>query len=336
MGQSQNPVSSVTQQLTLSTSAVASATGTATFTFQSPPQGVTWTGTLTCAGSPATSIFLAVIGATSWGDWAGASVYGPVQAFGMEQLIVTATGLTSGVSYDLEWTGSSDASTQVQPIFPDPVSSAQTVQFAQGTQLFSGASLSQTGGVISLPPITLPSNIRTLIVTTLDNSGFHIPSYVSVASLDGTRFYYEQPPYLYSFPGTASSCVICPVNTVLDPAVIIQFFVPLVADTYTIKVFGDTAQYDESVFYNGPVTTVSASGPGTIVYGPCRLLALTVAGGESGAAIQRNVPAAAALLDASAGLYTALSFGSQGIIIPYGDYLSLTGGGGGTVTYTYP
>jgi len=48
------------------------------------------------------------------------------------------------------------------------------------------------------------------------------------------------------------------------------------------------------------------------------------------------VPAAGALLAASTGLYTALSFGSQGIIIPYGDYLSLTGGGGGTVTYAYP
>jgi hypothetical protein len=254
----------------------------------------------------------------------------------MEQLIVTATGLTSGVSYDLEWTGSSDASTQVQPIFPDPVSSAQTVQFAQGTQLFSGASLSQTGGVISLPPITLPSNIRTLIVTTLDNSGFHIPSYVSVASLDGTRFYYEQPPYLYSFPGTASSCVICPVNTVLDPAVIIQFFVPLVADTYTIKVFGDTAQYDESVFYNGPVTTVQTSGTATLVYGPCRLLALNLAGTAIGGDIQRNVPTPVSLINVGPNAAGTLSFGSQGIIIPYGDYVSCSAAYLASATYAYP
>ena len=86
------------------------------------------------------------------------------------------------------------------------------------------------------------------------------------------------------------------------------------------------------------MTTVQASGVATLVYGPCRLLALTVAGGASGALIQRNVPAATTLLSVTSAVGAALSFGSQGIIIPYGDYVScnVPGSGYASVTYAYP
>lgn len=132
MGQAQTPVSRGTQQLNETASAKSDANGNAVFTFESPPSGKTWTGTLTCAGAPVTAIFLATIGATSWGDWAGNSVAGPVQCFGSgaQQLVVTATGLTPATSYALVWAGSSDDTASVQPIFPDANSSAVAASIA--------------------------------------------------------------------------------------------------------------------------------------------------------------------------------------------------------------
>jgi hypothetical protein len=119
MGQASAPLSPSTQQLNQSVSAVSDVNGKATFTFQNPPQGLTWTGTLTCGGAPNTAVFTANIGATDWGDWAGDSVYGPVQAQSMQQLVVTVVNLTPSTTYDLEWNGSSDPSALVQPVWPD-------------------------------------------------------------------------------------------------------------------------------------------------------------------------------------------------------------------------
>ena len=119
MGQASAPLSPSTQQLNQSVSAVSDVNGNATFTFQNPPQGLTWTGTLTCGGAPNTAVFTANIGATDWGDWAGDSVYGPVQAQSMQQLVVTVVNLTPSTTYDLEWNGSSDPSSLVQPVWPD-------------------------------------------------------------------------------------------------------------------------------------------------------------------------------------------------------------------------
>ena len=119
MGQASAPLSPSTQQLNQSVSAISDINGNATFTFQNPPQGLTWTGTLTCGGAPNTAVFTANIGATDWGDWAGDSVYGPVQAQSMQQLVVTVVNLTPSTTYDLEWNGSSDPSALVQPVWPD-------------------------------------------------------------------------------------------------------------------------------------------------------------------------------------------------------------------------
>lgn len=124
MGQTQNPISAGTQQLNKSLAAVAANDGTATFTFENPPTGWVWTGTLTCPSAPTLAQFAAKIGATSWGTWGGNSVAGPVQALSSQQLVVTATGLVPGTTYDLEWNGSSDQDGLVQPIYPDANSSA--------------------------------------------------------------------------------------------------------------------------------------------------------------------------------------------------------------------
>lgn len=158
MGQAQPRVTATTQQLNQSVSAVASSAGAATFSFQSPPQGLVWTGTLSCPGAPVNAVFLVSIGGTGWGDWAGNSVAGPVQAYANQQLIVTATGLTPGTSYDLIWLGSSDEPTGIEPIFPDTNSSAIAVALAE-TQglvdlLYSNASFPLTGAAEVLGPLT--------------------------------------------------------------------------------------------------------------------------------------------------------------------------------------
>jgi hypothetical protein len=153
VGQAQNPVSPGTQQLNETTSATADGNGNAVFKFESPPSGKTWTGTLTCAGAPVTAIFLATIGATSWGDWAGNSVAGPVQCFGSgaQQLVVTATGLTPNTTFALVWAGSSDDTSSVQPIFPDANSSAVAASIA--------GVVSQSVDLLSNPTPTLVINV---------------------------------------------------------------------------------------------------------------------------------------------------------------------------------
>ena len=126
MGSASQPLSNQSQILSQTVAAFANSSGAATFTFNSPPAGFTWTGTLTCAAAPTTAIFLATVGAVSWGDWGGNSVYGPVQVLGQgsQQLVITATGLTPKTSFTMQWNGSSDPSVLVSAVWPDVNSSA--------------------------------------------------------------------------------------------------------------------------------------------------------------------------------------------------------------------
>ena len=126
MGSSSQPLSNQSQILSQTISATADSSGKATFTFTSPPAGFTWTGTLTCAAAPTSAVFLATVGAVSWGDWGGNSVYGPVQVLGQgsQQLVVTATGLTPSTSFTMQWNGSSDPSDLVSAVWPDVNTSA--------------------------------------------------------------------------------------------------------------------------------------------------------------------------------------------------------------------
>lgn len=154
MGQSQGPVSAGTQQLNETLSVNSSGTGTATFVFPAPPIGKTWTGTITCPMAPSSALFVATIGATPWGTWAGNSIFGPIQARANQQITVTATGLVASTDYELEWNGSSDDENTVQPIWPDPNATA--------------LSASISGSVTSVNPIV---NIGTTGLTTAANVG---------------------------------------------------------------------------------------------------------------------------------------------------------------------
>jgi len=132
MGASSNPISPTTQKLEKGVAAKASATGAATFTFSTPPAGLSWTGTLNCSDAPTAAVFEANVAATSWGSWGGNSVFGPVQLLGQgsEQLVVTATGLTANQTYEVWLIGSSDQTNNVAPIWPEATSSALTAQIS--------------------------------------------------------------------------------------------------------------------------------------------------------------------------------------------------------------
>lgn len=112
-----------TQRLSLSATAIASATGTATFNFPAPATDLVWHGTMICQTAPIAAIFSGTVAGFQWSSWSGASVGGPFQALPGEVVQVTATGLTPGVGYLIQWTGRSDSLSQTAPSWPDTNSS---------------------------------------------------------------------------------------------------------------------------------------------------------------------------------------------------------------------
>ena len=138
MGQSQLPISPTSQQLQISVAAVAATTptsysptnvlaGSATFTFQSVPDGQHWTGSLTIADASSQASFQATVGATPIGAWGGPTVFGPIQLVANQQLVVTAAGLNPGDSYVCVLTGAND-NVVPAPTWPDANSSSLSVQ----------------------------------------------------------------------------------------------------------------------------------------------------------------------------------------------------------------
>jgi hypothetical protein len=232
------------------------------------------------------------------------------------------------------WIGSSDTETLTQPVWPDPNTSAQTVQFGSGTLVLNqNATISSGAGAWS---VKVPPTTRTLICKWAPVVGGEaIPTVVGIVGASTSFTYYNQPPYLLQItPG--DFMVIVPIIGVADTTLAISVGGMTGASLYNLTVWADTAEYDESILYNGLPTTPQAIGVATLVNGPCRLLALSLSGGAGGADIQRNVPTPAGLLGVGANGFATLSFGGQGIIIPYGDYLSCAGATAASVTYAYP
>ena len=159
MGATSHPLARESQPLLLNVAAVASSSGTATFTFQIPPQGFTWTGTLSCAAAPIGAVFLATIGGTSWGDWGGNSVFGPIQSTAQQQLVVTTTGLVAGSTYLLNWVGSSDPSELVAGMWPDTNSTALQAQvtITPTATIFFNNTATYASTAVSYTHLTLPT-----------------------------------------------------------------------------------------------------------------------------------------------------------------------------------
>lgn len=347
MGQAERLLTPQSQQINAPVSATASSTGTATFTFQAPPQGLVWTGTLTCAGAPATAVFLANIGATSWGDWAGSSVYGPVQALASQSLVVTATGLTPGTSYELVWAGSSDAAESVQPIWPDTNVSAQEVLFGAGTLILAPQSIVPTAGAITVAPI-VPPNVRTLVISLQHLAPLDPIVVTNVSVVGGTtgNQFYNAPPYLTvgpaAGPQSTNALIVIPFIGLLDKGVTITI---TTTQTLVVQAFGDTAQYDESVFYNGvaiAASQIANNNTVTILTGPARLLTANLdlqAAGFAGLINLNGVPILRSDAVAAAGQSVALSF-PPNTILPAGQTVTVQSTAAdnaiGSISYAYP
>jgi len=160
MGSSNQPISPTTQILNKGIASSSDSNGNATWTFPSPPSGMTWTGTLTCSSAPGGAVFTVSVGATNWGTFGGNSVFGPVQLLGQgsDQLVVTASGLTPSTTYEMYLLGSSDGSINVAPIWPDPTSSALTAQFIGGASdiiVTTGTTLTSAYSIIFNAPLSV-------------------------------------------------------------------------------------------------------------------------------------------------------------------------------------
>ena len=193
MGSAADTLGHGSQQLQQTVSAIASGTGTASFVFPSPPGGSTWTGTLSVscnlvgASVPTGAIFTATIGATAWGSWGGSSVYGPVQAIGngAQQLIVTATGLTAGVSYVITWVGSNDVSSRVAAVWPDANSTALTATISGTVGLTAGTTVAVSGGSVSTVTATTKINatgltLSSTTITVVSTANFPTSGFITV------------------------------------------------------------------------------------------------------------------------------------------------------------
>jgi hypothetical protein len=321
-------------------SATASSTGAATFTFPAVPIGSTWTGTVTVQGAPANAIFLANIGATPWADWAGNSVGGPIQGLPNQQLVVNATGLAPGQSYLCVWTGSSDPQGLAAPVWPEPTNSAQTVQLGQGSPILGPAAFTASGGLISLA-VSPPSTTRTLLILMANIGGGDPPvTGLSVTGQQTTNAYYSQGVYLATGQPVGGNRVyfaVVPIAPAIDSSYSIA--IATAGGGYTVTVIGDTAFYDESVFYNGVIRSTGASlaaaGSTNMLGGPARLLTLSL---SATTAANIGISGSSALGLVAAGS-VAVSF-PPNTILQVNNTLILTQSGAGAslglVTYAYP
>jgi hypothetical protein len=93
----------------------------------------------------------------------------------------------------------------------------------------------------------------------------------------------------------------------------------------TYNVWGDTAEYDESVFYNGTPTPFSVTAAGTICTGPRRILEVHLETSASANVYWNGVLLAQAGDGAVAGDTLVLPF-PPNTILPAFQTLSVTGG----------
>ena len=322
------------QQLSKTTSVQGTGTDDS-FTFEFPPTGLIWTGTLSCPTAPPGSIFQAVIGGTSWGEWGGNSVFGPVQALSAQQLVVTAQGLTAGVTYVLTWIGSSDPTNVVQPIYPSANSTAlvaQTIPASPTVLLPLYGPIVGNGSVsVSLAPTT-----RTLLVNfSLLAGGIAVPNLIVTG--DQTNFaYYFDDMYLLA-PGVGPNWIaVIPIAISADTSVTITIQ-NMPARTWSMTVNGDTELYTESTLYNGQPQFSSSAASVTLTTGPCRILSafVEVTAAQSCVITVGGLNLLRADGGAAPGTY-AITF-PQPYIVPLGVIIATSGASVQSgITYAYP
>lgn len=187
-----------TQRLSLTATATASQAGTATFNFPAPATDLVWHGTMTCLSAPVAAIFSGTVAGFPWASWGGPSVGGPFQALPGEVVQITATGLTAGVTYAIQWLGRSDSLSVTAPSWPDTNSSpASTISQAPGTSF----SVQLTGGASQATATDASAGTVVLLATppagqqyALHNANFTLGSGATQIQIVGhsTAFVYAQ------------------------------------------------------------------------------------------------------------------------------------------------
>ena len=189
---------------------------------------------------------------------------------------------------------------------------------------------------------------RPMIVSTSWYSASVRPCAATTSGVIGDWATKAPPPYLPGI-GTLTYTFVVPVVGFIDSEILFAyglFGFPAAA----VQVYADTAEYSESLFYNGPVQTVSVAGAGTdtLLAGPARLLTAQVQATASTAGSTRIRQGAGGpiLLTADA-TATSTNPASETVAFPDDTILSagsllqavITGAGSSSiasVSYAYP
>jgi len=215
------------------------------------------------------------------------------------------------------------------PIADGQLTGAAQYAVGLGEQLYQGAS-----SVVGLP---IPPTARTLIVALQAFVNGNWPSLEVRGSQSGLD-YFNQPLYLKSAVNQNYLAAI-PMAGIVDKDVDI---VTTSTASFTMSVFADTAQYDESVFYNGVLQTAStglgAAGSVAVLTGPARLLTAEI---ENVGATQAVLGIGGTNLLAATGTDArAMVTLPAGSILPAGQSLTLTQIGAGSANaqlgWAYP
>ena len=253
------------QPISFAPSAQASSSGTATFTVPSVPISQTWIGTLSIPGAPSSASFSALIGGLSSGNWIGQNTFGPITIPQNLNLQVTATSLTPGQSYQLNFQGTVYTSEEALPSFAFPAATPVTQQTLQTMNLL-GTGVAAIGG--ESVTITIDPTWRSIWVILNPNLGNAAGTAGITPTLQGTttQNYFEglQPPYLtfnsptWAFtrfpliygPDTVVTLTIPPVNVITAGSTFWYGY-----DTQPV----DIAVYDESVAITTTVVQPTAA-----------------------------------------------------------------------------
>lgn len=147
---------------------------------------------------------------------------------------------------------------------------------AGGLNTLANGPITQAAGTGPAFPVPLTSAVRTIIISF--TPGGNVPTFVEVLGAQSGYSYFFNPPYLTQF---GRYLIVVPIISVFDTSVNLFFTGP--AASYNVAVYGDSFQYDESVFYNGVSNgnaAVATNAAATISTGPCRLLTAFVEGGS--------------------------------------------------------
>lgn len=205
-----------------------------------------------------------------------------------------------------------------------------------------GGAFSPVAGQIIIPNVLIPPSVRTFIMS-LSQQGELI--YV-IGDTTGIAYYGPQSPYIDAFLGT-SALIVTPVIAVADSSVTVT--INTSEPTIDINMWGDTAQYDESILYNGYIKSVaytrltSATGV-TLLSGPARLLSASISvdvGGGTAQLLFDGIPfldAAAQATPAANGTNTTTF--PPNTLLPTNSIIEALFTGGATadfsVMYAYP